>query len=179
MVAAAGSAMIDASRPIAADDPSPANIVARPTPRAADATPVLRVDAPSRVGAIITTPGLVVRGSRIGPSGPLRVTVESSGAKLVASEMLPASGAGGAFQVEFPLSNPRPGGSMVVQVVAFAPNGIPLEVVRIPVEIGAVAEGAPRAVGRTAAGPLGEDGIIGGIVFGNAWDPEALATPTP
>jgi len=31
--------------------------------------------------------------------------------------------------------------------------------------------GAPREVGN---GRLGDDGIVGGIVFGNAWDPEAL-----
>jgi hypothetical protein len=104
----------------------------------------------------------------------VRVTVESTGATLVASEMLPASGAGGAFQLELPLADPRPDGPMVVQVVALAANGMPLEVVRIPVEIGAITEGAPRIVGRTGEGPIGEDGIIGGIVFGNAWDPEAL-----
>ena len=68
---------------------------------------------------------------------------------------------------------------MVVQIVAFDPHGIPLEVVRIPIEIGAVLEGAPRNVGRTGEGPIGEDGILGGIVFGNAWDPEAMGTPAP
>ena len=69
---------------------------------------------------------------------------------------------------------------MVVQVVAFTSHGIPLEVVRIPVEIGAILEGAPRNVGRTGQGPIGEDGIVGGIVFGNAWDPEALGErPAP
>jgi hypothetical protein len=35
----------------------------------------------------------------------------------------------------------------------------------------AVGGGAPREVGN---GRLGDDGIVGGIVFGNAWDPEAL-----
>ena len=143
----------------------------------ADTRPVLHVDAPSGPGAVITTPRLSVRGSRTGPSGPVRITLESSGSKLLASETLPASGGGGAFTVDFPLSNPRPGGSMVVQVVAFTSHGIPLEVVRIPIEIGAVLEGAPRNVGRTGDGPIGEDGILGGIVFGNAWDPEALGEP--
>jgi hypothetical protein len=159
--------------------PSVAQVAATPAVAVSDPRPVLDIAAPSVVGAVITTPRLHVRGSRVGPSGPVRVTLESSGAKLIESETIPASGAGGAFEVAFPLSNPRPGGSMVVQVVAFDPHGIPLEVVRIPIEIGAIAEGAPRTVGRTGAGPLGEDGIVGGIVFGNAWDPEALADSTP
>ena len=33
--------------------------------------------------------------------------------------------------------------------------------------------GAPRQVGN---GRLGDDGIVGGIVFGNAWDAEALGS---
>ena len=81
------------------------------------------------------------------------------------------------FEVAFPLSNPRPGGRMVVQVVALSPVGIPIEVARIPIEVGAIAPATPREVGRDGDGGLGEDGIIGGIVFGNAWDPEALAPP--
>jgi hypothetical protein len=158
---------------LAAVAPSPSTVAVA----VADADPVLHVDAPSGPGAVITTPGLRVRGSRTGPSGPVRITLESSGSKLIASETIPANGAGGAFAVDFPLSNPRPGGTMVVQVVAFTSHGIPLEVVRIPIEIGAILEGAPRNVGRTGDGPIGEDGILGGIVFGNAWDPEALGEP--
>ena len=48
-----------------------------------------------------------------------------------------------------------------------------------PVRVGPIQGGAPRAVGRTGEGPIGEDGILGGIVFGNAWDPEAMGTPAP
>jgi hypothetical protein len=177
-VAIVGTAATDGTRPVP-PAPSAVAALATPAPTAAGPRTVLRIDAPSVVGAVITTPRLNVRGGRVGPSGPIRVTLESSGAKLVASETLPANGAGGVFEVAFPLSNPRPGGSMVVQIVAFDPHGIPLEVVRIPVEIGAIAEGAPRNVGRTGEGPIGEDGILGGIVFGNAWDPEAMGTPAP
>jgi len=42
---------------------------------------------------------------------------------------------------------------------------------RLP-RLGPTAQGgAPRQVGN---GRLGDDGIVGGIVFGNAWDAEAL-----
>ena len=109
----------------------------------------------------------------------MRVTLESSGGKLIASETLESVGGATPFRVDFPLSNPRPGGRMVVQVVAFTTHGIPLEVVRIPVEIGALLPGTPRHVGRTGEGTRGEDGIIGGIVFGSAWDPEALDAAAP
>jgi len=144
-----------------------------------DQVALLHVDAPSGPGAVITTPGLVVRGTRAVEAGPLRVTLESSGGKLIASETLESVGGSTAFRVDFPLSNPRPGGLMVVQVVAFTTHGIPLEVVRIPIEIGALLPGTPRNVGRTGEGTRGEDGIIGGIVFGSAWDPEALDAAAP
>jgi hypothetical protein len=136
----------------------------------------LTIREPSRSGVVITTLDLVVRGSRAGPAGPLRVTLESGEATLLADETIPASGAGGAFRVDLPLSDPRPGGSMVVQVETFTMHGAPLQVVRIPVTIGDLAHSTPRQVGRDGDGGLGEDGIIGGIVFGNAWDPEALGS---
>jgi hypothetical protein len=145
----------------------------RPLPR-----PALKIVSPSRDGAVITTPALIVRGSRSGPAGPTQVTLLAEGTAL-ARQTLPANGAGGAFQIELPVPGPRPGGSMVVEVVAFTTAVRPIRTLRIPVQIGAVVEGAPRTVGRTGEGPIGEDGIVGGIVFGNAWDPEALGTPAP
>jgi hypothetical protein len=176
-VAAAGSIISTRSVPVPSVEVAE---VAPPLTRAsADATraTTVAVEDPARAGAVITTPGLLVQGSRSGPAGQVRVTLESSGAKLVASETIPASGAGGAFRVEFPLSNPRPGGTMVVQVVAFDSAGIPVDVVRIPVEIGAIVPAAPAAVARNGSGPMGDDGLIGGIVFGTAWDPDALTRP--
>jgi len=158
-------------------DVAPATMRPVPATAVALAGPVFHVDAPSGPGAVITTPGLVVRGTRAVEAGPLRVTLESSGGKLVASQTLADATGSGPFRVDFPLSNPRPGGTMVVQVVAFTSHGIPVEVVRIPIEIGAVLPGTPGNVGRTREGTRGEDGIIGGIVFGSAWDPEALEAP--
>jgi hypothetical protein len=171
--------------PIAIADPVPSPIAtgpaSPPTRTAADPAapePVLRIIAPSREGALITTPDLVVRGSRSGPAGPTQVTL-LAGSTTIARETLPASGAGGAFRFDIAVPGPRPGGSMVLEVIAYSTAVRPYRVVRIPVEIGAILAGAPRNVGRTGEGPIGEDGIVGGIVFGNAWDPEALGTPSP
>ncbi len=61
-----------------------------------------------------------------------------------------------AFDVGLPLGNPRPGGTMVIQVIAYGPDGVPVDVVRRQFVVGPVL----RTVG-------GEDGIIGGIIRGD------------
>ncbi len=160
------------SAPVASSLPSPVRI-ALPPP-----DPVLRIVEPVGNGTIITSTELVLRGSRAGPAGPTQVTL-LSGDTPVARETLPARGAGGAFRLELPLPGPRPGDPLTIEVVAFTTAVRPAQVVRIPVRVGPIQGGAPRAVGRTGEGPIGEDGILGGIVFGNAWDPEAMGTPAP
>ena len=154
-------------------EPSAAVVAVSPTPAA-----VLIVESPSRPGAVITTRDLIVRGSIRGTSVPVLVTFESRGAMLV-SRVQPSPApllAPAGFEVVFHLPDPRPTGPLVVQVMAMSPAGVTLEVIRLPVTIGDLAPSTPREVGRDGDGGLGEDGIIGGIVFGNAWDPEALGS---
>jgi hypothetical protein len=166
---------LPADRPAEPPAPSVAVVAATPVPSVA----LLSVDTPDRPGAVITTRDLVVRGSVQRTGLPLQVTLESSGAKLLLGRetvqpspapLLAPSG----FEIAFPLADPRPTGRVVVEVTALSPAGVALEVVRIPVTIGALAPSTPREVGRDGEGGLGDDGIVGGIVFGNAWDPEAL-----
>lgn len=182
VVAVAGSL---ASRPTERE-PVPSTIPALVAPSLATPVrlalpptePVLRIVEPVGNGTIITSTDLVLRGTRAGPAGPTQVTL-LSGDTPVARETLPASGGGGAFRLELPVPGPRPGDPLVLEVVAFTTAVRPAQVVRIPVRVGPIRGGAPRAVGRTGEGPIGEDGILGGIVFGNAWDPEAMGTPAP
>ena len=165
---------------------------------APDPKTLVEVRIPSGPRAVITTSHLMVGGTRTVAAGELRVNLESQAGAPVASVTLAQAPGNGPFLVDFPLSDPRPDGPMVVQVVALTPVGTEVEVARIPVTIGplqptaprttwttagvvpdrrlprlgpAVGGGAPREVGN---GRLGDDGIVGGIVFGNAWDPEAL-----
>lgn len=158
--------------PVASSLPNPAR-VALPPP-----VPVLRIVEPVGNGTIITSTDLVLRGARSGPAGPTQVTL-LSGDTPVTRETLPASGGGGAFRLELSVPGPRPGDPLVIEIVAFTTAVRPAQVVRIPVRVGPIEGGAPRVVGRTGEGPIGEDGIVGGIVFGNAWDPEAMGTPSP
>ena len=110
----------------------------------------------------MTTPELVVRGFLRGGSGPVQVVVESSGGKAIAIRTVgpttvgrPANDPAPPFLTRFPISNPRPGGEMTIQVIAYDPDGLPVDVVRRRFVIGAI-----------AVREIGEDGLMGGIVFG-------------
>ena len=181
---AAPPALPEAVTPVAESAPDPGGLV--------------QVRIPSGPDAVITTSHLMVGGTRTVAAGELRVVLESSAGGPVASVTLAQAPGSGPFLVDFPFPDPRPEGPMVVQVVALTPTGTEVEVARIPVTVGPlqptvprttwtaatvipdrrlprlgpVEVGAPRLVGN---GRLGDDGIVGGIVFGNAWDPEALA----
>lgn len=130
-------------------------VVVSPSLRAIDtAEPVLGVielQEPAAAGSIVTTPDLVIRGYLRERGGPVRVLLESSGGKPMLTRTLsPAPW----FVVNLPLSNPRPGGEMTVSVIAYDLDGIPIDVVRRRVVIGAIAERE-----------IGEDGLMGGLVF--------------
>lgn len=129
--------------------------VVGPSPAAFD-TPVpllgvIELQEPAAAGTVVTTPDLVIRGYLLEGGGPVRVVLESSGGKPMLTRTLSPSPW---FVVNLPLSNPRPGGEMTVSVIAYDLDGIPIDVVRRRVVIGAIAERE-----------IGEDGLMGGIVF--------------
>lgn len=75
----------------------------------------------------------------------------------------------GRFRVAFDLPNPRPNGEMLVNVAVLDVNGQPVDVVWRRVRIGGVVDEGASLGDRSgrAAGTrtLGEDGLMGGIVF--------------
>lgn len=134
--------------------------------------------SPAVQGAVITTRELIVRGYVRSSAGPVKIVVESSGSKVVAVRTVQPRGASSAsdpgdrshFSATFPLSNPRPGGRMVVQVIAYDMTGMPLDSLRRRITIGAFID--PGTAGLPGRPALGEDGLIGGIPFDTNWSPD-------
>jgi hypothetical protein len=109
-----------------------------PSPRA------LRLDLPARRGEVVTTRELVVRGRVARDAGEVRIMLESSGGKPVATAAVDPTGSGRGgwvpFESRFRLSMPRPGGDMLLFVVAVDRDGIPIDAVRRRFSVGAIVE---------------------------------------
>ena len=130
----------------------PAALAAVPSPPATDQVAVppmrrtraLRLDEPSRSGVVVTTQELIVRGRVAQDVGEVRIMLESSGGKPIASSAIDPTGHPRAgfvpFEARFRLSKPRPGGTMVLFVVAVDPDGIPIDGVRRRFTVGAVVD---------------------------------------
>ena len=107
-------------------------------------TRALRLDEPSHSGVVVTTQELIVRGRVDQDAGEVRIMLESSGGKPIASSAIDPTGHPRAgfvpFEVRFQLSRPRPGGTMVLYVVAVDPAGIPIDGVRRRFTVGAVVD---------------------------------------
>ncbi len=105
------------------------------------------IESPAFTNAVITTRDLVVEGYVLSATGPIDIVLESSGNKARAARTVqPMTGSaalfsGGrtAFSATFPISNPRPGGRMVVQIIAYDRSGIPMDSLRRRIQIGAIA----------------------------------------
>jgi hypothetical protein len=99
----------------------------------------------------VTTRNLVVRGHLPSGGGSVAVVLESSGSKVIAIETVrpirDPSGRRSTFSATFPLSNPRPGGRMVVQVIAYDRAGVPIDSLRRRVRIGAIVPDDPGTRG--------------------------------
>lgn len=113
----------------------------------------LTMTLPSARNVTVATRSVEVAGTLDGGAGRVVVTLESRRSHLLESRTV--SVVDGRFHASFVLPNPRPGGRMWVSVVLLGPAGLPLEAIRRPFMSGAL---VPRA--------LGEDGLVGGIVFG-------------
>lgn len=112
---------------------------------------MIELQEPAAAGSVVTTQDLVIRGYLREQGGPIRVLLESSGGKPMVNRMFSPSPW---FVVNLPLSNPRPGGEVTLWIIAYDLDGIPIDVVRRHVVMGAIAERE-----------IGEDGLMGGIVF--------------
>lgn len=137
-----------------------------PTPDA-----LIVVVSPATGEPTITSGELIVQGSVQADAHSLRVVVEALGRPLDAQTVQPArpveegttTRQRARFLVRIQLPDPRPIGPMVVEVVAFDRSGERLAVVRRPFRLG-----------RVDRPTLGDDGLLGGIVFS-----EAEAGPRP
>jgi hypothetical protein len=137
-----------------ATSPTGAADVARPSP-------VIVLEQPSREGLLIRPTDLLVSGHLREGSGPVRLLVETARNKPIAVRLSepsdpPSSGAGGSTRFAFtvPLVDPREGERLIIHVIAYDGDGVPIEAVRRRV-----------VVGPHEPGVFGEDGLMGGIPF--------------
>jgi len=162
-------------------DPSATDRPAESTRPAVGIEPfqALVVTTPARSDDEITTRRLTITGYVVGVPLPVRVSLEARGNREIDSVVtmptrspdLARPQRAGRFQVTFDLPNPRPNGNMVVAVAIIGPDGQPIDGVRRRVRIGRIVDGTSavateRPTGRTR--PLGEDGLMGRIVFGRS-----------
>jgi hypothetical protein len=144
----------------------------RPTASIASAEPArarsISLDQPARRDVVVTTSEIVVRGEAGTDATRIRVTLESRGSKLLASEWIDrAADAGEAFLFEarFEARMPRPAGVMWVTATALDKDGVPIDALRRRFQLGAVREAPavePREVvvrGRASAA-LGDIRIV-------------------
>lgn len=128
----------------------------------------ISLDQPARRDVVVTTPDVVVRGEAGPDVTRIRVTLESRGSKILASEWIDrAANAGETFPFEarFEARMPRPAGVMWVTATALGEDGVPIDALRRRFQLGAIREVpavATREVvvrGRVAAA-LGEVRIV-------------------
>jgi hypothetical protein len=120
------------------------------------------VFSPATGEPTITSGELIVQGSVHGDADALTVIVDVRGRQLVARTVQPAvpdeDGSStrqrSRFLVRLQLPDPRPIGPMVLEVAAFDRSGARLAVIRRPFQLG-----------RVDRPTLGDDGLLGGIVF--------------
>jgi hypothetical protein len=120
------------------------------------------VVSPATGEPTITSGELIVQGSVRPDTHSLRVIVEALGKPLDAQTVQPgrvvvdgfATVQHARFLVRIQLPDPRPIGPMVLEVSAFDRDGKQLAVVRRPFQLG-----------RVDRPTLGDDGLLGGIVF--------------
>lgn len=112
------------------------------------------LSSPATANAVITTRELAVRGYLATGSGTLQVTLEARGNRIIDSATIapslifgerPSVGRQAQFETRFGLPNPRPNGRMIVQVTLIDESGQIVDVIRRPVRVGPLLEGAAGA----------------------------------
>jgi hypothetical protein len=127
----------------------------------------LALDQPARRDDVVTTRELIVRGRVARSAGLVRIILESRGGKPIATAAIDPTGGGHGdwipFESRFQLAFPRPGGDMILFLIAVDENGIPIDAIRRRFSMGAIID-IPGTGSRR--GSNGEDGLMGGIPFG-------------
>ena len=123
---------------------SRAAAVAAPSASAAPTQRQIALDQPARRGEVITTRELIVRGRVARGVGGVRIMLESSNGKPLAIAAVDPTGFGHGgwipFESRFRLTTPRPGGEMLLFLVAVDGDGIPIDAIRRRFTIGAIVE---------------------------------------
>jgi hypothetical protein len=150
---------------------APPAVSSTPLPRSAEpsARRVLSSDgkpivltSPAEGDPTITAVELIVQGFLQADAASVRVVLETGGAPVGELTVRPALAFGerpsstrhAQFLVRFGLPDPRPIGSMVVRVIALDRDGQRLAVIRRAFQVGPIDRPT-----------LGDDGILGGLVF--------------
>jgi hypothetical protein len=102
----------------------------------------LRLDEPARRDEVVTTPEIVVRGQAAAGVARVRVTLESRGGKILASQWFDRTtstrGDGLPFEARFEATMSRPAGVMWVTATALGADGIPIDAMRRRFQLGEI-----------------------------------------
>lgn len=136
----------------------------------------LIVTDPLHSGESITTRRLRVTGYALGTAAIVRVSLQARREREIETATIrPRQAADGAavepvgrFSVAFDLPNPRPNGTMVLEVALIADDGRVVDTIRRRVVLDAI---VPTTPGSAGAPSFGEDGLMGGLPFGTLSDP--------
>jgi hypothetical protein len=103
----------------------------------------ISLEQPARRDEVVTTADIVVRGEAGTDVTRIRVTLESRGSKLLASEWIDRAAAAGEafpFETRFEARMPRPAGVMWVTATAFGEDGVPVDALRRRFQLGEIRE---------------------------------------
>lgn len=99
-----------------------------------DAARSLRLDQPARRDEVVTTPEIIVRGQAGAGVARIRVTLESRGGKILATQWIDRTtstrGDVLRFEARFEATMSRPAGVMWVTATALGADGIPIDAMR-------------------------------------------------
>jgi hypothetical protein len=102
----------------------------------------IRLDLPARRDVLVTSPEILVRGQAGAGVERIRVTLESRGGKLLASQWIDRTGStAGAqfpFEARFEATTARPAGVMWVTATALSADGIPIDAMRRRFQLGEI-----------------------------------------
>jgi hypothetical protein len=111
----------------------------------------LTLDRPAGRDEIVTTSDIVVRGRAGMDVTRIRVTLESRGGKILASDWIDRVAGGGetfAFEARFEATTARPAGTMWVTATALSSGGIPIDAIRRRFQLGAIRDAHTAAIAR-------------------------------
>ena len=135
----------------------------------------IRLDQPARRDEVVTTPDILVRGQAGTDVARIRVTLESRGGKILASDWIERTASDGRerfpFEARFEATTARPAGVMWITATALGADGIPIDALRRRFQLGEILD-IPDAVTTRDVHTTGEDGVMGGIPFGTNFLPE-------